>query len=378
MKPLENLIVLEFCQYMSGPSAGLRLADLGARVIKIERPDIGDSGRQLAVKDLFIEGNSILFHTINRNKESYAANLKEQTDLEKIKKLILKADILIHNFRPKVMEKLGLGFEDIQLLNPRLIYAEISGYGKKGPWKKKPGQDLLLQSISGLTWLSGDKSAPPIPFGLSIADYMCGTHLTQGILAALIKRNKTKLGSLIEVNLLSTLIDFQFEVITTYLNDGGKLPQRAENGNAHAYLSAPYGIYKTLDGYLVVAMENLEYLGKNIDLIEIKNFVKENFSQRDKVMEMLQSHFQLKTTKHWLLLLESAKIWCAGVLNYHQFLNHNGFKVLNMTQEISLPNQQKIITTRCPIRIDGEKYFSKKPGPILGENTFSIDEEIFH
>ncbi|MGF7230418.1 CaiB/BaiF CoA transferase family protein [Arachidicoccus sp.] len=376
MKPLENLIVLEFCQYMSGPSAGLRLADLGARVIKIERPDGGDNGRQLAVKDLFIEGNSILFHTINRNKESYVADLKNVVDLEKVKILISKADVLIHNFRPKVMEKLGLGFEEIQELNDKLIYAQISGYGKKGPWKKKPGQDLLLQSISGLTWLSGDRTAPPIPFGLSIADYMCGTHLTQGILAALIKRNKTKTGSLVEVNLLSSLIDFQFEVITTFLNDGGKLPERAAKGNAHAYLSAPYGIYKTLDGYLVVAMENLEYLGKNIDLIEIKNFVKENFSQRDIVMEMLQSHFQQKPTKHWLLLLESAKIWCAGVLNYQQFLNHNGFKVLNMTQEIELSNNKKITTTRCPIRIDGERYFSKKPGPLLGENNIAINQEM--
>ena len=138
MAPLENLIVLEFCQYMSGPSAGLRMADLGATVIKIERPGTGEGGRQLAIKNLFAGDNSVLFHTINRNKLSYGANLKDPQDLNKIKMLIQKADVLIHNFRPGVMEKLGLGYQDTLALNPRLIYGEISGYGKEGKWKFKP------------------------------------------------------------------------------------------------------------------------------------------------------------------------------------------------------------------------------------------------
>src|SRR3954462_7965115 len=141
--PLKGLIVLEFTQYLSGPSAGLRLADLGARVIKIERPVSGDACRKLAIKDLWVDDSSLLFHTINRNKESYCADIKNADDLELLKKIIAKADVMIHNFRPGVMKKCGLDFDSVHKINPQIIYGEISGYGTQGPWKDKPGQDLL-------------------------------------------------------------------------------------------------------------------------------------------------------------------------------------------------------------------------------------------
>src|SRR5216683_1755195 len=168
-RPLEGLVVLEFSQYLAGPYAGLRLADLGARVIKIERPGTGDAGRQLATKNLFADGDSLIFHTINRNKESYAANLKDGADLEKVKRLIARADVMTHNFRPGVMEKIGLDYQNVRALNPRLVYGVVTGYGKDGPWKDKPGQDLLAQSVSGLTWLTGNSGDPPVPFGLATA-----------------------------------------------------------------------------------------------------------------------------------------------------------------------------------------------------------------
>ena len=220
-RPLEGVLVLEFCQFLAGPSAGLKLADLGARVIKIERPIYGDSCRQLSIKNLFVANDSLLFHTINRNKESYAADLKNATDLEHLKKLIGHADIMIHNFRPGVMEKIGLDYAKVQLINPKIIYGIVTGYGNEGPWANKPGQDLLVQAMSGLTYLSGSKEDGPVPFGLSVSDIMCGNHLVQGLLAALIKRAKTKKGVLVEVSLLESILDVQFEVITTYLNDGG-------------------------------------------------------------------------------------------------------------------------------------------------------------
>src|SRR5438067_1018329 len=151
--PLDGMVVLEFAQFLAGPSAGLRLADLGARVIKIERPGAGEAGRQIAIKNLFIDGDSLVFHTINRNKQSYAADLKNPDDLAKVKQLIERADVMTHNFRPGVMEKLGLDYPSVAKLNPRIIYGEITGYGQSGPWKLKPGQDLLVQCLSGLTWL---------------------------------------------------------------------------------------------------------------------------------------------------------------------------------------------------------------------------------
>ena len=162
--------------------------------------------------------------------------------------------MLTHNFRPGVMEKIGLDWESVRQLNPRIVYGEVTGYGQDGPWKDKPGQDLLLQSLSGLTWLSGNADQGPVPMGLAVVDILCGSHLVQGILAALIRRAKTQKGAFVQVSLLESILDFQFEVITTHLADGGRLPQRSKRFNAHAYLAAPYGVYPTEDGYLALAM----------------------------------------------------------------------------------------------------------------------------
>ena len=192
--PLDGLFVLEFSQYLAGPYAGLRLADLGARVVKVERPGLGDGCRQLAIKGLFADGDSLTFHAINRNKESCTANLKDPVDLERIRHLIAKADVMTHNFRPGVMEAIGLDYEAVREINPGIIFATVTGYGKKGPWSGRPGQDLLAQSLSGLAWLSGDAGQPPVPFGLAMADILSGEHLVQGILAALLQRGKTRTG----------------------------------------------------------------------------------------------------------------------------------------------------------------------------------------
>ena len=150
MKPLEGMIVLDFSQYLAGPSAALRLADLGARVIKIERPGSGDGSRPMKLHNLESMGDSVLFQTINRNKESFCANLKSPEDMAMVKRLIARADVMIENFRPGVMQKMGLDYESVRRINPRLVYGTVTGYGTTGPWIKKPGQDLLVQSISGL------------------------------------------------------------------------------------------------------------------------------------------------------------------------------------------------------------------------------------
>ena len=142
---------------------------------------------------------------------------------------------MIQNFRPGVIEKAGLGYEAVAAMNPRIVYGEITGYGKTGPWRTKPGQDLLVQSLSGLPWLNGDAEQPPVPFGLAVSDMMAGAHLVQGILACLVRRGISGKGGLVEVSLLESTLDLQFEVLTTYLNDSGKLPQRSAVNNAHAY-----------------------------------------------------------------------------------------------------------------------------------------------
>ena len=227
-RPLEGLTVLEFSQFLSGPYAGLRLADLGARVIKIERPEVGDLCRTLYISDTDLEGDSTLFHAINRNKESFAANLKDPTDLDLVKQLISKADIITQNFRPGVIEKIGLDYENAKKINPQIVYGSISGYGAEGPWKDLPGQDLLAQSRTGLVWLNGNGGEAPTPMGLAVADMLAGHSLVEGILAGVIKRYRTNQGCHIQTSLVEALLDFQFEVLTTYFNDGYRKPVRSK------------------------------------------------------------------------------------------------------------------------------------------------------
>jgi crotonobetainyl-CoA:carnitine CoA-transferase CaiB-like acyl-CoA transferase len=374
--PLQGLIVLEFSQYLSGPAAGLRLADLGARVIKIERPKGGDACRNLAIENLWADDNSLLFHTINRNKESFAADLKNPDDLLLIKRLIEEADVVTHNFRPGVMEKVGLDYASVQQINPRIIYAEITGYGKKGPWKHNPGQDLLLQSLAGLTFTTANKNDNPTPFGLSIGDTICGSQMVQGILAALIRRQKTGKGALIELSLLESLLDFQFELLTTYYASG-KLPERSRISNGNPLLGAPYGIYATTDGHIAIAMVDIQRLAVIIECAELGKFTQEQtFELRDEIKEVLTAHLLQKPSDYWLQKLKAEDIWSMKVLNWQQLIKEDAYKCLQMEQTVKASNGNQITTTRCPIRINGERLFSETPAPVLGEHNESICREM--
>jgi CoA:oxalate CoA-transferase len=378
MKPLEGLLVVDLSQFLSGPSASLRMADLGARVIKIERPGAGDLCRQLYISNLSLDGDSTLFHSINRNKQSYAADLKNLEDLAHVRKLLTRADVMIQNFRPGVIEKIGLGYEAVAALNPRLVYGEITGYGNSGPWRNKPGQDLLVQSLSGLPYLNGDAAQPPVPFGLAVADMMAGAHLVQGILATLLRRGITGRGGKVEVSLLESILDLQFEVLTTYLNDGGKPPERSAVNNAHAYLGAPYGIYATSDGYLALAMGSILRLGELLDCPALSTYTDPAalFNQRDEIKSILVHHLKQQSTTHWLSILEPADIWCADVLTWDRLFAHEAFQALDMIQTIDSRPSAVMRTTRCPIRIDGEQLTSPLAAPRIGEHNQTIGAEF--
>lgn len=376
-RPLEGLLVLEFSQFMAGPTAGLRLADLGARVIKIERPGAGEGGRQIAIKNIFVNQSSLVFHTINRNKESYAADLKNEEDLESIKRLIAKADVITHNFRPGVMEKIGLDYSSVKMLNDQIIYASVTGYGEEGPWARKPGQDLLIQSMSGLTWLSGSKQDGPIPFGLAVIDMYCATHLTQGILAALLKRSKTKKGALVQVSLLDSAVDMQFEVLTTYFNDGGKLPTRASvRGSGHSYLSAPYGMYETKDGFIALAMGDLVKIATCLGL-DPKDYQNRNtwFTNRDQILGTLSQILRNQTTNIWVNQLRNEGIWCSEVSDYETFLNSEGFQESGMLQRVKLVSGEELQTTRSVYLIDGKRLYAGKPAPYVGQDNEQVRKD---
>lgn len=371
--PLSGLTVLDFSQFLAGPSCALRLADLGARVIKVERPQGGDSCRGLKLADQFFDGSSALFHTINRNKQSYAADLKDGQALARVRRLVGTADVLIHNFRPGVMDRLGLDYDSIVEMNPAIVYGEISGYGSEGPWRDKPGQDLLVQSLSGMAWASGNGGSPPIPVGLSITDMMAGAQLAQGILALLVRRGRSGRGGRVQVSLMEAAIDLQFENLTAWLN-GAPEPERSNVAGANVYLGAPYGIYATADGYLALAMMRIDTLAKLIGSEALLTFQPEAwFEQRDAIKALIQSELAQQATQHWLNLLEPAGLWCAPVLDWPTLAAHAGFAALEPVQRISAADGTVLRTTRCPIRIDGQILTSDRAAARLGADTAAID-----
>ncbi|AXT50238.1 CoA transferase [Aquimarina sp. BL5] len=378
MKPLQDILIIDLSQFLSAPSATLRLADLGARVIKVERPETGDICRQLYVSNVILNGESSVFRAINRNKESFQADLKNERDKKRVLKLIQKADVLVHNFRPGVIERLGFDYETIKKINPNIVYGNISGYGTEGPWKSKPGQDLLVQSLSGLTWLSGNAGSGPVPMGLAIVDILSGSHLAQGILAALVKKARTGKGTKVSVSMLESILDFQFETITTFYHDGGEPTERTASNNAHAYLGAPYGIYETQNGYLALAMGAIPFLGELLDCEQLLSYteVASWFTKRDEIKNILANHLKTKKTEDWLSILEPADIWCASVMNWKTLFGYQGFKILDMIQKVKMGDGFEYETTRCPIKIDGELLKSTLGSPALGEHTESIVNEL--
>lgn len=377
--PLTGLLVVDMCQFLSGPYASLRLQDLGARVIKIERPDGGDLSRRLYLTDTEIGGDSTNFHAINRSKESLALDLKSEADMAALRKLLARADVMLQNFRPGVIERLGLDYEAVRKINPRLVYASISGYGEEGPWVMRPGQDLLAQARSGLMWLNGDDGQGPVPFGLAVADMLAGSAACQGILACLVRRGITGLGGHVETSLLEALVDFQFEVLTAFLNDGRRQPRRSDFRSAHAYLAAPYGVYPTADGFIAIAMTPIAKLADLLALDALgpyRDKPKSWFSDRDAIKRIIATRIATETTAHWLSILEPADIWCAKVLDWNELVDSEGFRILDMLQTVTRADNVSITTTRAPLRIDGIRPRTGRAAPLIGEQSAAIRAEF--
>lgn len=377
--PLDGILVIDFSQFLSGPLCSLKLADLGARVIKIERPGQGDLCRTLYLSDTEIGGTNSLFHAINRNKESFTADLRNEEDRAMLRDLVTRADVVLQNFRPGVIERQGFGYADVRALNAGVVYGSISGYGEDGPWADLPGQDLLAQARSGLLWLTGSADDPPMPMGLAAADMMAGNALAQGVLAALVRKARTGEGGLVQTSLLEALLDFQFEVLTTHLNDGGRLPQRSAVNGAHAYLGAPYGVYRTADGWLALAMTpSLERLATLLGLTGLDpwfNDPRQAMRDRDAIKAIIAAGLATKDTAHWLALLQPADIWCAEVLDWPGLMASDAFRRLKMVQHISGPTAS-LDTLRGPLRIDGAALTSPRAAPDLGQDRQAIIQEF--
>ncbi|MDE1996393.1 MAG: CoA transferase, partial [Rhizobiaceae bacterium] len=370
---LTGITVLDMSQFLAGPMAALRLSDLGARVIKVERPDGGDLCRRLYLTDTEIGGDSTLFHAINRSKESFAVNMKDDQDLAELRMLIEQADVIIQNFRPGVIERLGLDYAAVSAINPRIVYGSITGYGPDNEWRHFPGQDLLAQARSGAMWLNGEADDGPVPFGLAVADMLAGNLLVQGILAGLVRRSVTGRGVHVETSLLEAMVDFQFEVLTTHLNDGGRLPKKSSVRNAHAYLAAPYGVYHCADGWLAIAMMPLSKLAPLLDLPALNDYsADEAFSRRDEIKSLIASRLHEKTVKDWLAILEPADIWAAEVLDWPKLLETAAFRQLDMLQTVSRSDGVSVRTTASPIRVNGARHKNALAAPTIGSESAKI------
>lgn len=365
--PLDGLLVIDMAQFLSGPSAALRLLDLGARVIKVERPGIGDICRTLYLSDTSLDDASTLFHAINRGKQGIAIDFKTDVGRAALLRLAEQADVVIQNFRPGVADRLGVGPEALRARNPRLVVGTISGYGEDGPWVDLPGQDLLAQALSGVMWLTGDADHGPVPVGLSVGDMLAGHILVEGILAALVRRGISGAGATVETSLLEALVDFQFEVLTTHLNDGGRAPRRAQQRNAHAYLSAPYGVYRTADGWMALAMTPLAKLAPLLET-ELPG---DPFADRDALKTRIAEILATRPTDAWMERLRAEDIWCAPVLDWPGLLATEAFRRLDMIQR-----GDGFATTRGPARIDGIRPPGTTRAPMIDQHGEAIRTEF--
>ena len=381
--PLDGILVLDFSQFLAGPLAATRLGDLGARVIKVERPQGGDIGRRLAFAGIVEDGDTLSFHITNRNKESYAADLKNDDDLAGVRALVAKADVIIQNFRPGIMERLGLGYDAVAAINPGVIYASITGYGTEGPWKDRPGQDLLAQSLSGLPWLNGSNEDPPVPVGVALADIISSIHLASGVTAALLRRERTGVGGRVDTSLLESMLDLQFELISAHLGDPSVVVKRGARNTAHAFLQAPYGIYPTADGYLAIAMTSVTELGTLIGLTELEQYTDPAtwWSEQTAITRALAVHLATQSTDHWLSILDAADVWCAPVMTLPELVTHDGFIALDMTQRVTRDGADgggpvELQTVRPPVRFDGHPLKNGRGAPHLGQHTEAIRAEF--
>ncbi|MDN5217291.1 CoA transferase [Fulvivirgaceae bacterium BMA12] len=371
--PLKGLVIADFSQLAQGPFATQMLSDMGAEVVKIE-PEKGDWMRHYAYGNLYPEGESISFVSFNRNKRSIALNLKDPEEKEIAIEIIKKSDILVENFRPLVMERLGLGYEEMKTINPRLVYCSSSGYGASGPYLKRPGQDLMAQSISGSAALNGKKGDIPMATAVGQADLLTSLFIVQSVLAAIYSREKTGKGQKIEANLLNSAIGFHIQEVTAFLHQGTN-PERSESGIPNPWLGAPYGIYHTQDGYVSVGMNSVRKLAQLLNLTKYDSEVFESnniIENRDEIRKDFQEVFQTKTTEAWLAVLLEHDIWCSQVNTFTEMVEDPQVKHNNMILEYDHPTIGMVKTTGFPVSFSDTPQQIYRPAPLLNEHAGEI------
>jgi len=373
--PLEGIRVLDLSRILTGPFCSMILADLGAEVIKVEMPWRGDDTRLWGPP--FIKGESAYFLCLNRNKKSITLNLKNEKGREILYKLIQKCDVFLENFKPGVTKRLGVDYETISSINPRIIYCSITGFGESGPYRDYPAYDIVIQGMGGLMGITGEPDRPPVRIGVAITDIGAGMYSAIAILSALIVREKTRKGQWIDVSLLDSTVSWMTYMAANYFATG-IVPKRM--GSAHPNI-VPYQCFKASDGkYLTVAVGN-DRIWKNFcEALGLENLVEnpkfatnpKRVENRDKLIPILEKVFLSKTRDEWIEILLKKGVPCGPVYTMDEVFRDPQVLHRKMLVEIEHPKVGKIKQIGIPMKFSETPGQIKAPPPLLGQHTEEI------
>lgn len=375
---LAGVKVLDFTHLLQGPYATQMLGDLGADIMKVERKGSGDSYRHWTFLRYWIGGTeSPCFMAFNRNKRSLALDLKSAEAGHIIRKLVAECDVVVENFRPGVMDKLGFGYEACKAINSRIIYCSGTGYGQDGPYAARPGQDLLIQSLSGLTTLTGRNSDPPVPLGTGIADQLGAFHIVYGILSALYYREKTGKGQKLEVNLFQCLLAHQLQEYAVTLN-AGRAFERPASGIAHPGQSAPFGIYRTADGYMCISVTPMSELADVLgdETLLAYDDPQTLYDKRDEIFARIEQRTAERPTAYWIEKMLARDMWVSEVKDHLEVERDPQAVHLQAFTSYEHPTAGAVKTVNIPV------VFSETPGsivrhpPRVGEHNDEILREL--
>jgi crotonobetainyl-CoA:carnitine CoA-transferase CaiB-like acyl-CoA transferase len=369
---LDGVRVIDCSIAMAGPFAAQRLGDLGADVIKVEPPQ-GEWQRYSASGGATGNRINVSFLSLNRNKRSIAIDLKSERGRAVLIDLVRSADVFLQNYRPGVAARLGVDYESLRAHKPDLIYASISGYGEDGPYRDRPGQDLLLQAMSGAMLSAGREGQPPQPAGQYLVDAVTASTAFEGVLAALFHRERTGEGQLVTVNMLDAITTLQMQELSVFT--AGHVPQvRSEEPHAHVYIRAPYGAFSTSDGFIVIAMPNLPELGRAIGEPSFLDMDAEvhGWTHRDEIYRKTAARLASETTDHWLDLFAATSIWAGPVFDYERLLNDPQIKHNGTFVEYEHPTEGHVTTPGFPYAFSATPPRVYRGAPLAGEQTREI------
>lgn len=378
-KALEGVRILDFSHLLQGPFATQLLGDMGADVIKIERAGAGDMFRGMTFFAKWVGGSeSPNFLAWNRNKRSIALNLKSPRVHALIMEMAKQADVVVQNFRPGVLARLGYGYDDFRAVNPRIIYCSGSGYGEEGPYVDRPGQDMLIQGLAGVVANTGRGDQAPVPAGAGMADQIGAMNMVYGILSALYYREKTGKGQKIEVNLLAGMLAHLSQEYVAVLNLGEDFV-RPKSGIGHPGMQAPFGIYETKDGgYVSIAMSPFKTLYTVLEAPHLAAYddLQTLFDKRDEVFDKVNAETKRFSTQHLLDRLLAADIWCAEVKDIRRAAADPQVAHMGMITSYEHPRGGTVKVVAPAVRMSETPASIERPAPLVGEHGRQILAEL--